>query len=154
MRIRRDGELGRRGLAALAACGCMAVGGCADLSRAVSLSPSPVDPTSPIADQVAKAVRTDFRRPRFSEVPPAPTDVRPPGQWRKSVEETAQAGAALTARLAAEPIDLPSETQAFAEEQRASIPASEREAPPSDPAGTEAFAARLRAMAAPPPPPN
>jgi hypothetical protein len=129
--------------------------GCADLSRAVSLAPDPVDPTSAVAAQVRAASAADYPTPSFRDIPPAPADVRPPEDWRRSVAETNAAGAAVTAWAAANPPFLNDDTEAFAAGQRASIPASEREATPADStAGTDEFAARLRALAEPPPPPN
>lgn len=154
MRTRQSAEIGRTGLAGLALCAALCVGGCADLSRATSLAPDPVDPTSAVAARVREASAADYPTPRFRDIPPAPTDVRPPARWRAAVAEVNSAGAAVTAWVAANPPFLNDDTEAFAAGQRASIPASERGAPPSDAAGLEAFAARLRALAEPPPPPN
>ena len=152
--MRRRGGFRRSVLTAAAACAGLAAAGCADLARVTSLRPDNVDAASPVAAQVRQASQAKYPRPRFRDIPPAPTDVRPPGAWRRAVNETTQAGGALTAWVAANPSTLNNDTESFAEGQRASIPASERAAAPPDPAGTEAFAARLRAMAAPPPPPN
>ena len=153
MRLR--GGTGRWRLCGAALCAGLAAAGCADLARVTSLAPEGVDAASPVAQQVRAASAADYPRPRFRDIPPAPVDVRPPEAWREAVDQTVQAGAALTAWAQANPTTIaPRETEVFAEGQRASIPASERQAAPADPAGTEAFAARLRAMAAPPPPPN
>jgi hypothetical protein len=153
--MRLLGEIGRLGLTGLALGAGLAAAGCADLARVTSLAPDPVDAASPVAQRVREASAADYPRPRFRDIPPAPVDVRPAEAWRGAVNQTVQAGSALTAWVAANPTTVAAgATETFAEGQRASIPASEREAPPSDPAGTEAFAARLRAMAAPPPPPN
>ena len=154
MRMRRRGGIGRSVLFMSAACAALMAAGCADLARVASLDPDKVDASSPVAEQVRQASRAHYPRPSFRDIPPAPTDVRPPGAWRRAVNETTRAGGALTAWVAANPSTLNNDTESFAEGQRASIPASERAAAPPDPAGTEAFAARLRAMAAPPPPPN
>ena len=153
MRLR--GEIGRLGLLGLALCAGLTASGCADLARVSTLAPDPVDATSAVAQQVRAASAADYARPRFRDIPPAPADVRPAAAWRGAVNQTVQAGSALTAWVAANPTTIAAgDAENFAEGQRASIPANERGAPPSDPAGTEAFAARLRAMAAPPPPPN
>ena len=153
--MRRGRNIGRTGLAGLALCAALSGSSCADFARATSLAPDPVDTTSAVAAQVRQASRADLARPRFRDIPAAPTDVRPLGAWRSSVQQTGQAGAALTAWLAANPAVQPAEsTEAFAAAQRASIPADERQAAPADPAGTDDFAARLRALAAPPPPPK
>ena len=152
--MRARGEFCRKGLTGLALGAGLAVAGCADLARVTSLSPGGVDPNSPVAAQVRAASAADYPTPRFRDIPPTPVDVRPAEAWRESVEQTARAGAAVTAWVAANPTSLTGDTEAFAEGQRARIPASERQAAPADPAGTEAFAARLREMATPPPPPN
>jgi hypothetical protein len=139
----------------VALCAALSGAGCADLSRAIALSPDPVDSQSPVAGQVQAATRTDYERPSFRDVPPAPTDIRPAPAWRSAVDQSVQAGQAVTAWVAANPTLLTGpETESFAAAQRARIPASERQAAPVDPAGTEDFAARLRALAAPPPPPK
>lgn len=153
MRLR--GGIGRLGVCGLALCAGLSAAGCADLARVTSLAPDGVDASSSVAQQVRAASAADYPRPRFRDIPPAPTDVRAPEAWRNAVNQTVQAGAAVTAWVEANPTTIaPNQTEVFAEGQRASIPAGERQAAPVDPAGTEAFAARLRAMAAPPPPPN
>jgi hypothetical protein len=144
----------RAGLLGLALGAGLTAAGCADLARVTSLAPEGVDTASPVAQRVREASAADYPRPRFRDIPPAPMDVRPVGAWRSAVDQTVQAGNAVTAWVAANPTSLTGDTETFAAGQRASIPASEREAAPPDPAGTEDFAARLRAMAAPPPPPN
>ncbi len=139
---------------ALIAGACATITGCADLSRMSSLGPAPVDKTSPVAARVTTATRTDFPTPSFKDVPNAPTDARPVPAWKASVRDVQAAGAPLAAWVAANP-QMTFGTEQYAEAARASIPAGERDAPPSDAAAAaEAYAARLRAEAAPPPPPK
>jgi len=152
--MRGRGEFGGWRLIGSALCAGLAVSGCADLARVTSLAPGGVDATSPVAAQVRAASEANYPTPRFRDIPPAPVDVRPPEAWRASVDQTVRAGAAVTAWVAANPTSLTGDTETFAEAQRARIPANERQAAPADPAGTEAFAARLRELATPPPPPN
>jgi hypothetical protein len=150
----RIGRTIRRG--GLAAAAALAVAGCADLARVTSLSPQPVDANSPVAAQVRAASREPGKTPRFRDVPPLPTGVRPATAFKSAVAETNGAGGALTSWVAANPSTLPqdqAETEAFAAGQRARIPADQRGATP-DPAGSEEYAARLRALATPPPPPK
>jgi hypothetical protein len=156
----RDGRAQFSGLGrevfrlALAAGACLVLSGCADISRLAHLSPAPVDSSSPIAARVTTATTADFPTPRFKDVPKAPTDVRSVVAWKASVEETQAARAPLEAWVAANP-QMTFGTEQYAEAARASIPAGERDAPPSDAAAAaEAYAARLRAEAAPPPPPK
>jgi hypothetical protein len=155
MHMRRGGHLGMPVLTGLALCAGLGVAGCADLGRATGLGPDPIDVRSPVAAQVRAVDQADFAYPRFRDVPPVPTDVRPPEAWRASVARSVQARDELTAWAAANPPMLTgADTERFAEAQRATIPANERLAAPADLAGTEAFAARLRALATPPPPPE
>ena len=155
MRTRLGAGIIGQGLTGFALCAALGATGCADLTRATSLAPDPVDPNSAVAVRVREASAADYRTPSFRDIPPVPTDVRPAGAWRRAVTETATAGSAVTAWVAANPSFINDDTEAFAAGQRASIPASERGAPPPDStAGTAEFAARLRALAEPPPPPN
>jgi hypothetical protein len=151
-RAQFDRNIRRLGLAAVAT---LVLGGCADLGRVTSLSPQPVDSSSAVAEQVRAASRAKARMPRFRDVPPLPTGVRPASSFRTAVTESNQAGAALGAWVAANPSLLPpdqADTEAFAAAQRARIPADQRAN--LDPAGSEEYAARLRALATPPPPPK
>jgi len=153
MKIRRRTRV--RALAGVAAGLCLGVGGCADLARVTSLGPEPIS-TSPAAGEVREAARRDFPTPSFRDVPPPPANVRPPEAFRMAVTRSIGAREQLQAWVAANPplTDVATETtEAFAESQRARIPAGQREPIPA-PAGTEDFAARLRELATPPPPPR
>ncbi|HTI67405.1 MAG TPA: hypothetical protein VL460_07655 [Caulobacteraceae bacterium] len=148
-----DSNFGRTGLLVAAA---LTLGGCADLMRATHMSPDAVDATSPVAAQVRAAQHVATRTPRFRDVPPVPTGVRPAAAFKAAVADTNTLGDRLGAYVAANPFATPAsqaETEAFAASQRARIPADQVGATP-DPAGTEEYAARLRAQAAPPPPPK
>lgn len=134
----------------------MSLAACADLGRATKLAPAQVDPNSPVAEQVRAASRAKVAMPRFRDVPPLPTDVRPAATFKTAVETNNAAGARLAAYVAANPPTTatePAQTEAFAAAQRASIPADQRTAVPET-VGSEEFAARLRALATPPPPPK
>lgn len=133
---------------------CLAVSACADIGKLSSLGPAPVDSSSPVAARVTTASRTDFPTPSFKDIPKTPTDVRTVAAWKGSVNETLAERGPLEAWIAANP-QMNFGTEQYAEAARASIPAGERDAPPSDAAAAaEAYAARLRAEAAPPPPPK
>ena len=153
MRLTRT-IIGRTAATSFALGAAIVLSGCADLAHISAFSPAPIDPTSPAAEQVRAASRADYKTPSFRDIPPKPADVRPARSFRAAVAENTQAREAVTAWLAANPATLAgTDTEDFAQGRRATIPAGERE-PIPDPAGTEAFAARLRALAAPPPPPQ
>ncbi|OYX35077.1 MAG: hypothetical protein B7Y99_04260 [Caulobacterales bacterium 32-69-10] len=153
IQTRFGGNIRRIGLAAGAA---MLVAGCADLGRVMAVNPQPVDPNSAVAEQVRAASRADVKTPRFRDVPPLPKNVRPARAFKTAVTESGRAGDQLTTYIAANPPSLavdPAQTEAFAAAERARIPADQRGVAPA-PAGSEEFAARLRELATPPPPPK
>jgi hypothetical protein len=150
---RFGGNIGRIGLVAGAA---MLMAGCADLGRVMSLNPQQVDPNSAVATQVRAAAKADVATPRFRDVPPLPANVRPATAFRSAVNSSNSAANQLSAYVAANPPSVaadPAQTEAFADAQRARIPADQRGVVPP-PAGTEEFAARLREQATPPPSPK
>jgi hypothetical protein len=112
-----------------------------------------IDPTSPVAADVANAQRTPGPYPQFSHIPPVPKDVRPLGAWRQAVIDTKAEGAQTQAEAAALVFTLqPGEADSWASAERAKIPAGEMNPPPADAADqAEAFAASARARATPPP---
>lgn len=154
MSMRRGGEISRKALTGLALCAGLTTAGCADFARVTKMAPSSVDSTSPIANQVLTAGRTDYPTPSFKDVPPKPADVRAVGDWRSDIGSSLAERERLTAWVQANPSYLTEDTETYAEGRRASIPASERGAQAPGAAGTDAFAERLRALAAPPPIPK
>jgi hypothetical protein len=145
----------RIGLIGLAAASGFGLSACADLGRATGVTPEPIDASSPVATQVSAATRTHYPRPSFRDVPPKPTDVRRPAGFRAAVAENDTAGAQLESWIAANPPEQPLDpaaTEAYAAQERAKIPPGERI--PQAPVGSEEYAARLRALATPPPPPK
>ena len=156
-RARIGGNIRRAGAwAFILGAASLVLGGCADLARVTRLRPDPVDPTSPVAGRVGEASRAKVATPRFRDVPPLPTGVRPASSFKTAVASSNKAGDDLAAWVAANPSGLPQDaaaSEAFAADQRARIPADQR-AGVLEPVGTEEYAARLRALATPPPPPN
>ncbi|HTK35968.1 MAG TPA: hypothetical protein VL358_11875 [Caulobacteraceae bacterium] len=133
----------------------LSVAGCADIARVTSITPEPLAANSAVAAQVKTATRTNYSMPSFRNVPPKPTDVPAPATYRAAVAESKQARAQVETWIAANPPMVvlgENETEAFAAGQRARIPAGEMTTPA--PAGSEEYAARLRALATPPPPPK
>jgi len=138
----------RIGLAAVAAAAGLSVAGCADLARVTSITPEPLAVNSAVAAQVKTAIKTNYPMPSFRNVPPKPTDLRPPATYQTAVVESKQARTQVENWIAANPPMVvlgEGETEAFAVGQRARIPAGEMTIP--TPVGSEEYAARLRALA-------
>lgn len=134
-------------VAAIQACAIgLTCAGCAGNPFATA----PVAPGSPAAQAVLEGARADRDYPRFSDIPKAPADARPPAAWRASVVEVEAARAELDAATAPSTWTLDG-TDAFARRAQADA------APPppiTTPSSTQAFAAEARERATPPPPPS
>jgi hypothetical protein len=107
-----------------------------------------VDPTSPVAAEVAKVANARQDYPSFRDIPAAPTDLRPVGLYGREAERVKLAGAELI--RATEPGTWTLQaSESFAEDAR-------RDAGPELPAvntqDSDAFARELRERATPPPP--
>jgi hypothetical protein len=127
--------------------------GCNTLARNNYYLPGGIDQQSAVAAQVKAAQQTPGPYPKFSQIPALPKDVRPISAWRASVTEALGEKHQVDAAVAAYPYTLQN-TEAFAADQRARIPAAEA-APSSDASSaTDAYAAKVRARATTPPPPN
>jgi outer membrane murein-binding lipoprotein Lpp len=107
-----------------------------------------VDPSSPIAADVAKLATADKDYPSFNEIPPTPTDVRPAAVYGQRARAVEAARADLDAATTPGTWTLGG-TSGFASRAQA-------EAGPaigaSSSAATEAFAKSARKRATPPPP--
>ena len=68
----------------LCACAGLLLTGCANYNP---LATAPIDPTSPVADEVARLGRADVPFPTFADIPPKPTDQRPIAQWGKEARQ-------------------------------------------------------------------
>lgn len=149
-----NGEAGHRGLhgvwaIAALACAC-GLGACVDVGKYNYFATTPVDPTSPVAAQVRAALAAPGPYPKFSEIPPAPMDVRPVSAWRQAAEGVIDQRKTADAEAAAYPFSL-RDSEAWAAEQRAKIPADEQTAPSADASkSSEAYAKKERARATPP----
>ena len=108
-----------------------------------------VDPRSPIAAEVPKAVRADAAYPTFKSIPPVPKDVRPHRQYGQAAAQVETDAKTLQAETAANTWTL-SNTEAFADQARTDAGPV---LPPAEPGDTEAFAKSQKARATPPPPP-
>lgn len=114
-------------------------------------TPPPVDATSPVAAATEAAAREPARRPRLADIPPIPTDVPKPGEYKAQVRAEQAAAAKLKRDTAPDTFAL-SDTDGFvARAQRATrVPPSEIPTV-ADRAETEAFAKAARGRATPPP---
>lgn len=127
--------------------GLTALTGCANVNP---FATGAVDPLSPAAQAVLQAAQADRAYPKFSDIPPAPTDFRGPRAWAAAVSDVNAARADLYAKTAPETWTL-SDTEAFAAKARSNV------TPPpvaGAPANTEAFAQEARERATPPPSPR
>ena len=70
----------------------VALSGCAGLP----FGDNKVDPTSPVAAEVAKLTRQDGKFPKFSSIPNPPTNLRPAPQYGRDARQVSLAAAALT----------------------------------------------------------
>lgn len=107
-----------------------------------------VDPSSPVAGEVAKLARADRDYPKFNEIPPAPTDVRPARIYGERAQALEAAGAQLDAATAPGTWTLDATSSFAAKARKDAGPALD--APAN--ADTEAFANSVRKRATPPPP--
>jgi hypothetical protein len=118
-----------------------ALGGCA-------ASDTRIDPSSPVAGEVAKLTRQPSKFPTFASIPNPPTDIRAPAQYGRSADRIVSAGNALVAATEPSTWTLQN-TEAFADQARKDAgPALE----PPKAGEAEAFAKEQRERATPPPP--
>lgn len=137
--------------AALLAGGLLA--GCADLKRATGFNAGEINVESPVAPAAVAATQARLVTPRFAEIPPAPLNAPSPALVRSRVVGQVAQRQTLDAWVAAHP-QMHDDTEDFADAGR-STAAQGGAAPAVDrtPAA-DAWAARARAEAVPPPPPQ
>ena len=110
-----------------------------------------VDPSSPIAAEVAAAAKAKAPRRKFSDIPALPTDVPNADQVRAAVVAQQRAGDALTKAVAPGTWEL-KDTEGYAAKARSDVKAPAFEAPTdADRANTDAFARAARGRASAPP---
>lgn len=132
------------------ACASLLLAGCAISNP---LATAPIDPSSPVAADVARMARTGAPFPTFADIPPVPTDQRPVAQWGKQARQLEVAGAALERETAPNTWTLQGTERFQAQAKAAAGPAIQEDATSST-AATEAFARQLRERATPPPSPR
>lgn len=112
---------------------------------------APVDPNSPIAAEVARAAKSNKTYPTFVQIPPTPTDVRPPQAWAGAVAGVQSARTELERQTAPETWTL-KRTEAFAADAQAAVGAED--GPAARDGDTDAFSRKSQERATPPPPPT
>lgn len=114
----------------------------------------PVDPGSPVAAEVARLAKPTGGFPRFTDIPPVPTDQRPVRAWGRAADDLEAAAAKLERETADNTWALtPGATEVFAARaQREAGPAATSDE--STRAASEAFARQIRERATPPPSPR
>jgi hypothetical protein len=128
--------------------------GCATPARIAGLSQAPVDPTSPVAQDVIRAARHPGPFPKFASIPAIPKDVRPDSQWKAAVEDMKSRQAKLDNGVASLP-PLTDDTEAYASQTREKLgPPPGPAPPPNSRQQTEAEGRALRERATPPPLPK
>jgi len=136
----------RRALSlAAGASACALVAGC--ISN--PFGDAPIDPSSPVAADVARVANSNRPYPTFASIPAKPKDVRPVRQYGRDAQSIEQARADLEAKTAPETWSL-NDTEAFAAQAQRD---AGREAAPQANGDTAAFADTQRKRATPPPPP-
>ncbi|THD80917.1 MAG: hypothetical protein E7812_05750 [Phenylobacterium sp.] len=127
------------------------VGGCALVSACVGnpFRDAQIDPSSPVAAEVARIVPANTTYPTFAGIPAMPKDVRPVKQYGRDAAAVEKTRAQLERQTAPETWSL-SDTEAFAAKARAE--AGDEPAPTAS-GDTADFANTQRKRATPPPPP-
>ena len=133
----------------LCVCASLSLAGCANYNP---LATAPIDPTSPVAEDVARLGRVDAPFPTFADIPPKPTDERPVAAWGKEARQLQTAASALERQTAPNTWTLNGTERFQARALAEAGPANESAA--SSTAATEAFAQQLRERATPPPSPR
>jgi len=126
-----------------------ALSGCAGVSPFTSAA---VDPSSAVAARVEATARANKTYPKFSDIPPAPSDVRAPRAWGQAAVEVEAERQSLEQATGPATWSLTG-TEGFAAQAKAEVGAEVADDPAAA-AATEAFARQTRARATPPPPPK
>jgi hypothetical protein len=116
-------------------------------------TPPPVDPSSPLAVEANTAAKQSRHaaKPTFASIPPIPTDIRKPVEFKKAVGDEKLAADQLRRDTAPNTWTL-SDTETYASKARTVAKAPAPEAPTdADRAATAAFAKAARDRATAPP---
>ena len=112
---------------------------------------------APLPPQVAQRLDTVREEnpgyPEFGDIPAPPANVRTPEQWRQFVTGVEAEGETLERWAVANPV-WNTDMGGFVSAARAALAPAGPPPPATQPAETEAFARRMRALARPPAPPS
>ena len=126
----------------------LAAGGCADIHRA--LETPKINPESPVAPTVAAGADRGYPFPLLRDVPPVPKNLPQAGDVKTEVGGLVTCRRAMVGYVVDHP-PLTSQPVSFATDERAVANIGPQDvAPPDSAAKAEAYAAELRAEAAPP----
>lgn len=135
----------------IATVAAVALAGCASEPDVAARSKIP--PDSKIAAAIAAARARPLPAPKFTDIPKAPTTLKPPGAWAEADAELNRSGQELNA--AAQQLSPPSDPNAWAQGATASSGLDAIQPPgPDNSARLEAQARAMRERATPPPPPQ
>ncbi|WP_374658884.1 hypothetical protein [Phenylobacterium sp.] len=137
----------RGGVAACVALGAL-LGGCAGNPFAEA----PIDPASPVAEDVSRMVKASRQDPTFASIPPVPKEERKLADWGKAADQLEIAGAKLDRETAPNTWTLTG-TEGFAARARSQA-GPDLDTSTSTTTASEAFAKELRERATPPPSPR
>lgn len=139
---------------ALLAGGASGLTACADLPKLEPGTNATINPASPAAAEVARALASPGPWPTFDGIPMVPADVRNSAAWRAAIEDQ-QAEGLFTARNGAADTWSLTATAAFEAQARAEANPLGLHAPTdAEIAESEAYARTLRKRATPPPSPR
>lgn len=131
---------------------CAAGGALLAGCEASPFASAPVDPASPVAAEVAAMAKDHGPFPKFTDIPPVPTDQRPLRAFGGEADKLEAAAADLERKTAPGTWTL-DQTSTFAQRaQRDAGPAQTVDS--NSRAATEAFARQIRERATPPPSPR
>ena len=137
----------RGGVAACVALGAL-LGGCAGNPFAEA----PIDPASPVAEDISRMVKASRQDPTFASIPPVPKEERKLADWGKAADQLEIAGAKLDRETAPNTWTLTG-TEGFAARARSQA-GPDLDTSTSTTTASEAFAKELRERATPPPSPR
>lgn len=124
--------------------------GCADLHNVMSLDPGGVDPSSPVAAKTVAASRSDAKYIPFEKVPVLPKDLRPASAYKTEVGDMVDRRRALERQTAGLPV-AQTDTEGFARTNSDKLLKLGLTPPAPDQSDqTDAYVAKLRALAAAP----
>lgn len=144
----------RTGKTLLLCAASASLAGCMTIPAIEPYGDAAVDPNSPAAAAIQAQASQPAPWPTFEGIPQTPTDVRSDAAWRSAVEDVEGDRVALLQDTAPSTWTL-SDTEGFAARMQNLIDFDAGDIPSaSQAAETEAWAARMRARATPPPRPR